>query len=192
MTNEIIIAKIPGKKDCFDSSLGIPEFLTTNISISDGIVSGSCIDGKSKTPVEWTAPVGAIIAYEVDEDNVTKTGWNCWKLGEDYVEEKLDLIDGEYYAKPVPLRAQVVSSELPAFTEGMEIIFEDDGSFSFDPGWGDGTMLNAVPGEGVWICYGSKKDGSPDVNYCKFGTKSSANYVILSEDGSRTPLDSLA
>ena len=189
MKNEINIAKIPGKKDCFDSSLGIPEFLATNISISDGIVSCSCIDGKSKTPVKWSAPVGAIIAYEVDEDNVTKTGWNCWKLEEAYVAEKLDLIEGEYYAKAIPLRAQVVSDELPAFTEGMAIIHEDDGSFSFDPGWGDGTMLNAVPGEGVWIYYGLKKDGSPDVNYCKFGTKSSANYIILP---SRIPLDSLA
>lgn len=189
--SEIIICKIPGKKDCFDSSLGIPEFLVANITVCEGIVSGLCIDGKSGTPVSWTAPVGAIIAYEVDEGNITETGWNCWVLDTEYVAEKLDLIDGVYYAKPVPLRAQVVSSELPAFTEGMEIIKEDDGSFSFDPGWGDGTMLNAVPGQGVWIFYGLKKDGSPDVNYCKFGTKSSANYVILTE-GSCIPLDSLA
>ena len=192
MTQNITIAKIPGKKDCFNSALGIPEFLRSNITVSDGIVSGSCIDGKDNTAAKWSAPVGAIIAFEEDKDNVTGTGWNCWKLGEDYVAEKLDLIDGVYYAKAVPLTAAVVSDTLPEFTEGMTIVREDDGSFSFDPGWGDGTILNAVPGKGVWIRYGTKKDGTPDVNYCQFGTKSSANYVILCEDGSRVPLDTLA
>lgn len=189
MTNNIIIAKIPGKKDCFDSAISIPEFLRSNVTVSDGTVSGFCIDGKDNTAAKWSAPVGAIIAYEVDKDNVTGTGWNCWCLDEAYVAEKLDLIDGVYYAKAVPLTAAIVTDTLPAFTEGAGIVREDDGSFSFDPGWG---KLNAVPGKGVWIHYGTKKDGTPDINYCQFGTKSSANYVILCEDGSRVPLDTLA
>ena len=189
----IFIAKVPGKKDCFDTSKGVPEFLTKNVHIMETKVTCWCIDGKDNTPVKQTGEVGCVIAYEPDEKNITGTGWNCWILGEDYIQERLELVNGVYYTKPVPTLAALCTEELPDFTKGMEIIREDDGSFSFDPGWGDGTILNAKPYEGVWIYYGVRKDGvTPDVNYCKFGTKSSANYIVILDDGSRIPLDDLA
>ena len=190
--NEITIAKKTKKANCFDSSKGIPEFLTANVKYEgENSISCICIDGKDNTPVKRIVELGAIIAFEEDTKNITKTGWNCWVYETSYIENNLELIDGEYYARAVPLRAAIVSEELPEFTTGMKITAEDDGSFTFDPGWGDGTMLNAVPSKGVWIYYGTKKDGTPDVNYCQFGTKSSANYVIIGEDGSKTPLDAL-
>lgn len=189
----IIIAKKPQRKDCFDTSKGVPEFLSKNVKIEGEVATCLCIDGKDNTPVVQTGKVGCIIAYEPDTDNVTGTNWNCWILGEDYVQERLDLIDGEYFAKPVPTVAAICTDELPDFTKGMQIIREDDGTFSFDPGWGDGTILNAKPGKGIWILYGVRKDGvTPDVNFCQFGTKSSANYIVLMDDGSRIPLDEFA
>ena len=194
--NNIIIAKRPEKKDCFEfkNANSIPKELRKNVQpIGEKEFECLCIDGKENTPVKQTGKVGRVIAFEEDTDNITKTGWNCWILGKDYVEERLEKVDGEYFAKPVPTVAAPCTDVLPEFTNGMDIIQEEDGSFSFDPGWGDGTILNAKPGKGVWIYYGENKEtGKPDVNFCQFGTNSSANYIVLMEDGSSIPLDDLA
>lgn len=148
----------------------IPAFLAKTVrKRSDGKFALDCLEG------EETAPAGVIIAYE--REARTKSGWNSWVIAD---ESRIIEKDGKIYSRPQVTEAALISDRLPSFMDGADVVRNSDGSYTVTTDWGKST---GKPGEGLFVRYGTKADGTPDVNILTFGTKSAAEYNLCTEDG---------
>lgn len=160
---EILIRKEAGKKkDAIRVSREeeIPEELKGAIKIENGMLVLDCVEGRE------TAPLGSVIGYEKSEK--TRSGINTWHIAN--AATNLVEIDGVFYTKATINTAQRIGEELPEFMEGAKVVRNEDGSWTVTTDWGQST---GFPGEAYFVKYGTKKDGTPDVNIL---TKSEASY----------------
>lgn len=173
LNSQILIRKQAGaKKDAVRISReeDIPEELKGAIKIVDGVLELDCTEG-----VEH-APLGSVIGYEKSPN--TKSGINTWHIAN--AATNLVEVDGVFYTKATILPAQKVSEELPAFMEGAPVVRNEDGSWTVTTDWGQST---GYPENAYFIRYGTKKDGTPDVNILTKTEPSYEAYYVCDEEG---------
>ena len=148
----------------------IPAFLAKTVRKRlDGKFALDCLEG------EETAPAGVIIAYE--KEPRTRSGWNSWVIAD---ESRIIEKDGKIYARPKVTEAALIGSRLPSFMDGADVTRNDDGSYTVTTDWG---RSSGKPGDGLFVRYGTKADGKPDVNILTFGTESAKQYNLCTKDG---------
>jgi len=149
----------------------IPAFLAKTVrKRSDGKFALDCLEG------EETASAGVVIAYE--KETRTKSGWNAWVIAD---ESRILEKDGKIYSRPKVTEAALIGDRLPSFMDGADVVRNSDGSYTVTTDWGKSS---GKPGDGLFVRYGTKADGTPDVNILTFGTESAAQYNICTRDGS--------
>lgn len=168
------------KKDAFrvTNHESIPDFLRETVTIgTDGLVHLRCVEG------DETCPLGSVIGYEKSPN--TGTGYNTWVIGNaatNLIEE-----DGVFYKKATVMQAEFVSDEFPEFLAGASIRRNDDGTWTITTDWGEST---AIPGDALWVRYGTKPDGTPDANAVSMRERAYFEYYLCEPDG--TIIDLLA
>lgn len=173
LEEEIFIRKEAGKKkDAIRISKreDIPEELKGAIKIENGMLVLDCVEG------EETAPLGSVIGYEVSDK--TKSGINTWHIAN--AATNLVEIDGVFYTKATINKAQRIGSKLPKFMEGAKVVRNEDGSYTVTTDWGQST---GYPKEAYFVRYGTKADGTPDVNILTKSEASYDTYYICDQDG---------
>ena len=91
-------------------------------------------------------------------------------------------IDGVFYELPKPNKALPVTEKLPEIivnSLGDKFSVLDDGTYQIDVGWG---LVTCAPNNGYLVIYGTKEDGSLDVNFLTKGTPSFKQYFVLNDD----------
>lgn len=172
-TEFILITKKPGRKDCvrINNASDIPVFLEDVIKVENDMLVLDCLEGEERVPL------GAVIAYEKLESGKMNV-WNKanWK-------ETTREIDGVFYELPKPNKAFPVTEQVPeSIVEGLGDRFKvlEDGKYQIDAGWG---LVTCEPGNGYFVIYGMKEDGSLDANFLTKGTPSFNQYFVLDSDG---------
>jgi hypothetical protein len=173
MQEFINVMKKPGVKNCvrINSEIDIPEFLKDVIKIENDTLILDCIEGEERVPI------GSVIAYE-KLDSGKMNVWNKanWK-------ETTKEVDGVFYEIPKVIKATPVLETLPIEIVnglGKRLTVLQDGSFQIDTGWG---LSTCAPGEGYFIIFGTKEDGSLDANFLKKETPSFKSYFVVDENG---------
>lgn len=153
-----------------NSIADIPDFLKDTITIKGNQIHLVCVEGNE------TAPLGSVIGYE--ESTSTSTGWNTWHIANASI--NLVEFDGVFYKKATVMPAMAVSEEFPEFLKGANITHNEDGSWSIKT---DRGFYTAFPGDGYWVKYGTKEDGTPDADILKKTYMSYTDYIVCDEDG---------
>ena len=169
----IFIRKESGKKKDavrISKEEDIPEFLRGSVTIENGELVLDCVEGKER------APLGSVIGYE--KSDKTASGMNTWNIAN--AATNLVEKDGEFFTKATVFQAERVGSMLPSFMKGAPAALNHDGSWTVTTDWGQST---GFPGEAYFVRYGTKDDGTPDVNILTKTEESYQAYYVCDENG---------
>lgn len=171
--NEIIYMHKPySEKDAvrINKEQDIPEFLKQNISLDGDKIMIKCVEG------EESAPLGSVIAFE--KSDTLGTGWNAWHKAN--AATTLLEKDGKFYNIPTIVEAAYISTDgtIPSIAEGAPVTVEGN-TISVKTDWG---VSSAQLGEAYFVKYGTKEDGTPDINILSLKEDSARQYIVCTKD----------
>jgi len=169
----IFIRKEAGKKKDavrISKEEDIPSALKGAVRIEDGELVLDCTEGEER------APLGSVIGYEASDK--TASGMNTWNIAN--AATNLVEKDGVFFTKPTVFEAQRIGDELPSFMEGAQVVMNADGSYTVTTDWGQSTGFK---GEAYFVRYGTKADGTPDVNILTKSEESYEAYFVCDKAG---------
>ena len=153
-----------------NSEEDIPMFLLNSIFVKDKKI---CLifDGNLKF-----YPIGSVIGWDINSS--TNTGFICWyidPISQNLVEKE----DGTFYSTTI-LKTLAIDNEFPEFLEGANITENQPNSWSIE---NEQTERTAQSGQGYWVLYGTKEDGTLDADILLKTDPSYRDYIVCDENG---------
>jgi hypothetical protein len=152
-----------------ESKEGLEQIPLTCYMTQDGEITDIVVNKESRT--EFVVAWEKLISIGTEEGSQ----YNVWYKANS--ETTLIYRDGNYYERPKPMAAQLVTDNYPTFLNVLipEHLVKMDSCYAYRVSWSS-TPLKADLNKGFWIKYAEN-----DFNYLAMDTESAESYYVTDE-----------